>query len=115
MTTNQKGALATWMKQLVDVYNQLGLVTDQEIISERSDSWRLNRSKHLDGHSICLDKSQTELTGTRICEEFALPNRTISTDVQKKKLPSMKEQTAIDIIVRDGKITQDDQGKFMNF
>jgi hypothetical protein len=70
-----------------------------------------DQSTHLDSSGICLDKeSKVDLTGTCICEEFISPNQTISIDVQKKK--DMKEQTT-DIIVKDDKITQDDQGKFL--
>lgn len=66
------------------------------------------QSSHLDAASICLDKSKVDLTGTCICEIFALPNET--TYVPKNRLLRKEIE---DIIVKDGKITQDDQGQFM--
>jgi len=58
----------------------------------------------LEGQSICLDKSRVDVTGICICEAFSLPGQTISTstDVPKKKIPSMKEQEQL--VVKDGKL-----------
>lgn len=71
------------------------------------------QSSHLEGQSICLDKSRVDVTGIYICDAFSLPGQTISTstDVPKKKIPSMKEQEQL--VVKDGKVAQNDsQEKF---
>ena len=68
----------------------------------------LHKQSSLEGQSICLDKSRVDVTGICICEAFSLPGQTISTstDVPKKKIPSMKEQEQL--FVKDGKVAQND-------
>jgi hypothetical protein len=64
------------------------------------------------GHSDCVDCCLAKTKEICICDGFK-EKGVISTYIPKKKLPRKEQEQTADIIVKDGKITQDDQGKFM--